>query len=127
MAHLRPFAREIPPNETPHAEDLHRCNPALLALGTTPTSAQTPLTTELVADGFFSPTWVGSPPGDERIFVLEQNSGRIWIIDGERRETLPTPFLDVGAIAGQAGERGLLGLAFHPDFENNDRFFIVYT
>ncbi len=62
--------------------------------------------------------------GSGRIFVVEQ-SGTIRIIaDGER---LPTPFLDVSGQITSGGERGLLGLAFHPDFPTDPRVFVDYT
>jgi glucose/arabinose dehydrogenase len=63
--------------------------------------------------------------GDERLFVVEQD-GPIRIIEnGEVRET---PFLDVSTIVNTDGlERGLLGLAFHPDYADNGWFFINYT
>jgi glucose/arabinose dehydrogenase len=81
---------------------------------------------ELVASGFESPLWVGSPPGDfDRLFVVEQDSGLIKII--ENYQVLTTPFLDVGALAGEGGEQGLLGMAFHPNYANNGRFFVNYT
>jgi glucose/arabinose dehydrogenase len=56
---------------------------------------------------------------------VEQDSGLIKII--ENYQVLATPFLDVGALAGEGGEQGLLGMAFHPDYMNNGRFFIHYT
>ena len=90
-----------------------------------PAPAQT-LTTELVTAGLFRPVYVVSPPGDtQRLFVVEQNTARIRII--KNGSILGTPFLDVNADAGQSGEQGLLGLAFHPDYGNNGRFFINYT
>lgn len=63
--------------------------------------------------------------GSGRIFIVEQN-GRIWVMkDGS---VLETPFLDVSKLVSRdASERGLLGLAFHPDFEQNGQFFINYT
>ncbi len=61
-------------------------------------------------------------PGD--VFVVEQGGRiRIWRSGG----TLDTPFLDIRDRVRHAGERGLLGLAFHPDFETNGRFFVYYT
>ena len=84
------------------------------------------LAVELVASGFASPVWVGAPNGDfDRLFVIEQNTGRIEII--KNGTILPVPFLNVGSIASQNGERGLLGMAFHPDYMSNGRFFINYT
>ena len=62
--------------------------------------------------------------GSGRLFIAQQ-TGEILIWDGA--ELLPTPFLDVGALIICCGERGLLGLAFHPDFDTNGEFFINYT
>ncbi len=84
------------------------------------------LATEIFASGFASPVWVGAPVGDlERLFVVEQDSGLIRII--KNRQVLDTPFLNVGAALSQGGEQGLLGMAFHPAFAVNGRFFIHYT
>jgi len=99
---------------------------AVLALATTPAHAQVDLTIELVTSGFSAPTYLTAPIGDaQRLFVVEQNSGLIRII--RNGQILPTPFLDVGALISGTGERGLLGMAFHPDYANNGRFFINYT
>lgn len=87
--------------------------------------AQT-LTTETVATGFDRPLWAGSPPGDERIFVLEQNTGLIKIIDGSGT-VLPEPFLDISDQIIGGYEMGLLSLAFHPKFALNGTFFITYV
>ena len=77
-----------------------------------------------VASGLASPVFLTSPPGDGRLFVLEQ-PGRIRIIDNG---TLgPTPFLDITDKGGSGGERGLLGLAFHPGYASNGFFFVNYT
>jgi glucose/arabinose dehydrogenase len=66
---------------------------------------------------------------DERLFVIDQ-VGRIWIID-EHGNKLPVPFLDITSkivpLSPGYDERGLLGLAFHPDFKKNGRFFVYYT
>ncbi len=87
------------------------------------------LATELVADGLEQPLFVTSPPHDaDRLFVLEQNWARIRII--EDGEVLAEPFLDLQDPEPQVsvgGERGLLGLAFHPGYENNGLFFLNYT
>jgi len=92
----------------------------------TSAAAQTPLTVRLVASGFERPLYVTSPPGDPRLFVVEQVEARIWIVrDGA---VLPEPFLDIDdRVNSGGGERGLLGLAFHPDYAENGYFFVNYT
>lgn len=71
---------------------------------------------------------VTSPPGDPRLFIVGQN-GQIWIYD--RGALRAEPFLDLSLEAGgpvfSGGERGLLGLAFHPDYAQNGAFFVYYT
>ena len=61
---------------------------------------------------------------DSRLFIVEQN-GQIVIVDGTR--ILTTPFLDIHQLISCCGERGLLGLAFHPDYAANGRFYVYYT
>ncbi len=62
--------------------------------------------------------------GSGRLFVVEQG-GRIRIVrDGT---LVDRPFLDIGGRITSGGERGLLGLAFHPDFPTDPRFFVDYT
>src|SRR5262245_49965209 len=74
-------------------------------------------------------TLATSPPDDARSFVLEQN-GAIRIVDG-MEHLLAQPFLDLSDDAGgpvvAGGELGLLGLAFHPHYAANHRFFVFYT
>jgi glucose/arabinose dehydrogenase len=88
------------------------------------------LTAVLVASGLLRPLFVTSPPGDvDRLFIVEQD-GLIKILrDGA---VLGTPFLDVAAISlspadGGHNEEGLLGLAFHPDYDSNGWFFVYHT
>ncbi|MDM8007602.1 MAG: PQQ-dependent sugar dehydrogenase [Phycisphaerae bacterium] len=78
-----------------------------------------------IASGLSRPVFVTSPPGDaQRQFVLEQHVGRIRIIkDGT---LLPTAFLTVAGVT-MGNEQGLLGLAFHPQYASNRRFYIYYT
>ncbi len=79
---------------------------------------------EIVADGFEAPVFVASPAGDERLFVVDQ-SGQIWVVEDGTR--VGEPFLDLGDVVSFAGELGLLGLAFHPGYADNGRFFVNYT
>jgi glucose/arabinose dehydrogenase len=112
------------------APSLSACLSAL-ALAT-PAAAQAPATyqpadglrVEVVATGLSSPDFVTAPPGDARLFVLEQ-PGVIRIVRAGR--LLPAPFLDLRAIVRSGGERGLLGMAFHPDYARRGTFFVNYT
>lgn len=75
--------------------------------------------------GFSSPLGIeNAGDGSNRLFIVEQ-AGRIKII--KNGNTLSTPFLDISSIVLSGGERGLLGLAFHPDFANNGYFYVNYT
>ena len=64
--------------------------------------------------------------GDSRLFVVER-TGRIRIIDGANN-VLATPFLDITSIVeSEANERGLLALAFHPNYPATPYFYVLYT
>ena len=77
-----------------------------------------------VASGLESPLYLTAPAGDPRLFIVEQ-PGRIRIVkDGH---LLPAPFLDLTDRVGSGGERGLLSVAFHPEFRTNGRFYVDYT
>lgn len=96
------------------------------ACGGQPAQAQTTLTTQLVANGFARPVAARSIPGDDRIFIVEQKTGLIRIIDNG--SVLATPFLNVKPKINSSGnEQGLLGLAFHPDYASNGYFYVNYT
>jgi glucose/arabinose dehydrogenase len=83
------------------------------------------LALESVVSGFRAPVFVTAPPdGSDRLFVVEQG-GTIRIVQDGR--LLPQPFLDVSSLIVSGGERGLLGMAFHPRFAENGRFFVMYT
>jgi glucose/arabinose dehydrogenase len=80
---------------------------------------------ELVEDGFDAPLYVISDPRDaSRLFVVEQ-TGRIWVIDDG--ELISEPFLDISERVSTGGERGLLSMAFHPEFRKNRFFYVYYT
>jgi glucose/arabinose dehydrogenase len=65
------------------------------------------------------------PDGSGRLFVIEK-VGRIRMIEND--QLLEAPFLDISdRVGSQGNEQGLLGLAFHPQSQENGRFFVNYT
>ncbi len=80
---------------------------------------------EPVLTGLNSPLYVThARDGTNRLFVVEQG-GRILVL--QPGALMPTVFLNITARVLAGGERGLLGLAFHPDYASNRRFFVYYT
>jgi glucose/arabinose dehydrogenase len=77
-----------------------------------------------VASGLSSPVFLTAPSNDTRLFVVEQ-TGRIRLI--KNGQLLPTSYLDIASKVTCCGERGLLGLAFHPSFATNGFFYVNYT
>ncbi len=83
-----------------------------------------------IASGLYRPVYLThAGDGSDRLFVLEQH-GRIRLLVDDVLQ--PDPWLDLTALVSrdsmrQFSERGLLGLAFHPDFEQNGRFFVHYS
>lgn len=77
-----------------------------------------------IVTGLDRPVFVDAPVGDPRLFVVEQ-TGKIKIVSNG--SLLATPFLDIGGLLSSGGEQGLLGLAFHPQYAENGRFYVDYT
>jgi glucose/arabinose dehydrogenase len=86
-----------------------------------------PLSAKLFASGFARPVFASAPPGDKnRLFVVEQHSGKVRILRLASGKIDEKPFLQVtGLNAGN--EQGLLGLAFSPDFTTTGLFYISLT
>src|SRR5262245_55578153 len=90
-----------------------------------PVAGTPALTSRLVVGGLRDPLDLQSVAGDrERLYVVEQ-AGRIRVV--RNGQLLAAPFLDISGRISSGGERGLLGLAFHPQFATNRRFFVNYT
>ena len=103
---------------------------SVAALGPSPMGTPIAIGVEEVAGGFVSPVQVVTSPGPTgRRFVVDQ-VGLIWGLNpaGQR---MPQPFLDISSkitpLNPAYDERGLLGLAFHPDYPRNGRLFVFYT
>ncbi|MBA3333766.1 MAG: PQQ-dependent sugar dehydrogenase [Actinobacteria bacterium] len=81
---------------------------------------------ELVEVGRYEqPVYATSPPGDDRLFVVER-TGRVWIVERGRR--LARPFLDLSRRVSVDGyEEGLLSLAFAPDYATSGLLYVDYN
>ncbi|MFX1520119.1 MAG: PQQ-dependent sugar dehydrogenase [Promethearchaeota archaeon] len=64
--------------------------------------------------------------GSDRLFVLEQQ-GIIYVFENNKTVSSKKIFLNISEQVLSGGEQGLLGLAFHPDYENNGYFYVDYT
>ena len=79
----------------------------------------------VVSSGISSPTFVGNAgDGSNRLFIPER-AGIVRVL--QPGSSTPTVFLDIRTRIVSGGEQGLLGLAFHPLYESNGRFFVYYT
>lgn len=84
------------------------------------------LSKAVVTSGLTSPLFVTAPASDSGRLFIVQRRGQILIFVGDSLD--PVPFLDIEAkTQNDNDERGLLGLAFHPQYEQNGYFFVNYT
>jgi len=99
----------------------------VIAVAAAGTVSAGPTETQRVGTGFARPIYATSPPGDfDRLFVVEQHSGRVRILDPDTGAINPVPFLTIGGLS-TGNEQGLLGMAFHPDYANNGSFYVNLT
>ncbi|MDP1860696.1 MAG: PQQ-dependent sugar dehydrogenase [Gemmatimonadaceae bacterium] len=87
-------------------------------------SAALQVGTQLVVEGLTQPVLVTAPDGDPRLFVVER-PGRIRIVANGALKA--TPFLDIRSRVNNTGERGLLGMAFDPQYATNGFFYVYYV
>lgn len=85
---------------------------------------------KLVANNFVSPIALSeSPDNTNRLFVVDQ-IGKVWIVNADGSK-VSTPFIDIGSkmvsLMPSYDERGLLGLAFHPGYKHNGKFYLFYN
>ena len=101
---------------------------AALALLSTPLQAQSGFPTAVLQNGlsgFEQPLFVGhAGDGSGRLFVVEQK-GRVRIV--KNGQLVPAPFIDISDRVLLGSERGLLGLAFAPDYATSGYFYLYYT
>jgi glucose/arabinose dehydrogenase len=83
------------------------------------------LTTEVFAQGLFKPDFVTFAPDDpERVFIVQQNGVIRVAVNGVLEAQ---PFLDASSLQPSETFNGMLGLAFHPDYQNNGHFYVHHT
>lgn len=100
-------------------------NGTIYRLRVQPTTPSVGLAT--FATGFSQPVGIVNSGvlGDGRLFIVEQG-GLIRIVQSNGT-VLPTPFINLSGLISLGSERGLLGLAFHPNYANNGYFYVNYT
>lgn len=70
-------------------------------------------------------TWFGQLPGEPMKFLVVHQSGRIWLLDKSGETDRKTMFADLSADTfSERGPNGLLGIAFHPRFRENRRYYL---
>jgi len=79
---------------------------------------------ELIVEGLDAPVGMAAIPGSDRLLVIEQ-AGTIREVSGT--QLLARPFADLRDRITSGGERGLLGIALHPDYPNDPRLYVNYT
>lgn len=102
---------------------------AAVALFSATASSTVKVKLEEVASGLTAPLLLISPPGDDRRFIIEQiGLIKVMMPDGE---ILDEPFLNIRGklvdLLADFDEQGLLGLAFHPKYKQNGKFYIAYS
>ncbi len=113
---VQPTATDSPPTAEPPSP-----TPTETPIPENPVSS---ITLEPIISGLIQPLYL-THAFDERIFIVEQ-AGTIRIL--QNGELLPEPFLDImNPVNSNSNEQGLLGLAFHPNYQENGYFFLNYT
>jgi glucose/arabinose dehydrogenase len=80
---------------------------------------------QVIVSGLEAPVAFARHPGDPAVWYIAQQNGVIWTIRNGVRVT--TPFLNLSGSISSGGERGLLGLAFPPDYLTSGRFYVNFT
>jgi glucose/arabinose dehydrogenase len=74
---------------------------------------------------FDNPTYIAGAPGFPKLLFVVEQPGKIEVLSGGRR--LSHPFLDIRGLVDFGGERGLLSIAFPPDYKQSGNFYVYYT
>jgi glucose/arabinose dehydrogenase len=90
-----------------------------------PAESQTGLRAVVYATGFSAPVGIVQDPTNASVQFVVQQGGLIRAV--QAGQVLPAAFLDLRSAISSGGERGLLGLAFAPDYASSGRFFVNFT
>jgi glucose/arabinose dehydrogenase len=74
---------------------------------------------------FDNPVYIATAPGQRRLLFVVEQPGRIQVLRDEQR--LPQPFLDIANLVNFGGERGLLSMAFAPDYASSGLFYVAFN
>jgi glucose/arabinose dehydrogenase len=98
---------------------------ALIATGSSVTAAPR---AEKLIDGLKRPVCMAAPVGStDFLYILEQ-PGRVRLYNRQKKQLVDKPLLDLtDQVRSKSNEQGLLGIAFSPDFESDQRFYLNYT
>ncbi len=104
-----------------------RLLPALVAslAAAASATAQVSLSAVTVASGLTKPTYLAAPPGDSTRMMVTEQRGIVKLIKNGALQA--TPFLNIDAEVPELTYSGMLGLAFHPDYAANGRFYVFHT
>ncbi|GAA5129092.1 PQQ-dependent sugar dehydrogenase [Luteolibacter yonseiensis] len=78
------------------------------------------------AIGFREPVWFGEVPGRANAYVVLEHHGKSFIVEKNAGADVWKPFLDLSGVVRAGGATGLLGMAFHPKFPEDLRYFLKY-
>jgi glucose/arabinose dehydrogenase len=99
---------------------------ALVARGdVTPAAAGMVAINAVSIETLEEPTYAQRPPGEPDLLAVTEKGGVVQMLEDENAR--PQPFLDISDLVSDSGERGLLSIAFHPDYRKNRRFYLYYT
>src|SRR3954471_22142364 len=94
-------------------------------LATVPAHAAPPVKAVRIPGTFDQPLYVTRAPGASTLLFVVEQTGRIQVLENEVKQA--TPFLNVSSRLTCCGERGLLSVAFAPNYATSRRFYIAFT
>ena len=110
-----------------HAQLIRQANNTLNFPPSLPTFDSFTFTDAFPGMTFTAPVAIVTPPGEtDRLFIVEQ-SGTIQVITNLSTSPTKSVFIDISSLVQFGGEQGLLGLAFHPQYQNNGYFYVFYV